>query len=87
MAMKIITSDAGLDKLGRYMRMLFDSVLYDDEITETGIEAEKLAEETRTSLEKHGPCIHLRQARERNKARKNAEKISKSYSVEERGVD
>lgn len=76
MAMKIITSDEGRGKLDQYMRKLFDSVLYDDEITATGTEAEKSAEEIRKSLEANGPCIHIRQAREKNKVRNGEEKAS-----------
>lgn len=75
---KMILSDAGLLNEEKYLQMLLDSISYSNTITDDGIQAEKEAEYQRRDHRKHGPCIHISQARESNKALKEAEKRLRS---------
>lgn len=61
---RILMTDNGLGKADEHLSELMKTIRYGNEVPEEGIIREKNWRDMQKHIEEHGPCIHIRQARE-----------------------
>ena len=67
---RILMTDNGLEKSDKNLSELMNTIRYGNKVPEEGVIREKNWRDMQKHIEEHGPCIHIRQAREKMNQKK-----------------